>query len=417
VIALAAAFAAGYAVHSSSSSSSTSYAQPRATRAANATFNAPRETHGIAAGFGSLWVLAGAEHAVVDHFDAASDLQHGAPISVLAYARNIVAGPSGVWISSMPNIQRIDPSSESTEHPVDAHINIDGGLALGAGLVWDLDFGATTGTNIGNGTSSVTMVDERSGSIVGKTGSLPACPGTLTPGEDAVYIFYDQCSGAQSIVRVQHDGSSNSHSLNIGSAPSAALSDGSLWVINAEDGTVTPLSPTSLLPVGSPIYLGNYPSSVAADRGYLWVTLTGDSQVAQFDPRRRIVAGRWAVGANPVQVAAENGHVWTYNSAQGGTISRIDLQSPAASGDTRTPSTTTQKLTDSSTCGDWETAGTTADQTYANSVSNKIPIPSQYSNTPSAEHAYAYGYIGGRCDRLRKAGRANDTTLAVALQL
>lgn len=50
-------------------------------------------------------------------------------------------------------------------------------------------------------------------------------------------------------------------------------------------------------------------------------------------------------------------------------------------------------------------------------MSSKIPIPSEYSSTPAAEHAYAYGYIGGRCDRLRKAGRANITTLAAALQL
>lgn len=324
VVVLAVGVAAGYAFHSSSSSApSTTYAPPKATRTANATFKAPSEALGIAAGFGSLWVVAGDEHAVVDRYNATTDAQHGGPISVLADARHIVTAPSSVWVSSAPNIQRIDPTTESAQSPVDVSVNIDGGLAATSGMIWDLDFGATTGSNIGNGTSSVTMVSEESGDIVGKVGSLPACPGAMTPGEGAVYVYYNQCNRAQGIARVDQDGSFTYQNFDIGSNPSAAVSGGTLWITNAETGTITPASPTSLRPVGPAVYLGNFPSDIASAGGYLWVAMSGDNQVVQFDPQRRAVVARIAVGADPTMIAAEGSHVWAYN-ADPQTISRID---------------------------------------------------------------------------------------------
>ncbi|HTW41530.1 MAG TPA: hypothetical protein VMD79_04405 [Solirubrobacteraceae bacterium] len=329
VVALAVGLAAGYALHSSSSPSSsssatsTTFAPPKATRGANATFKAPHEALGIGAGFGSLWVVAGGEHAVVDRYEATNDSQRGRPISVLSYARHIVTAPSGVWVSSMPNIQRIDPTTESAQSPVDVSVNIDGGLAAASGMIWDLDFGATTGSNIGNGTSSVTMVSGESGDIVGKVGSLPACPGGMTPGEGAVYVYYNQCNRAQGIARVDQDGSFTYQNFEIGSNPSAVVSGGTLWITNAEAGTITPTSPTSLRPVGPAVYLGNFPSDIASAGGYLWVAMGGDNDVVQFDPQRRVVVARIAVGEDPIMIAAEGSHVWTYN-ADPQTISRID---------------------------------------------------------------------------------------------
>jgi hypothetical protein len=286
--------------------------------------NAPKEALDISAGFGSLWVVAGGEHAAVDRYEATNDAQRGPPISVLAYARHIVAAPTGVWVSSQPNVQRIDPTTDSAQSSIDLNVNIDGGLTVAGGSIWDLDFGATTGSNIGNGTSSVTMVSEESGDIVGKVGSLPACPGGVTPGDDAVYVFYNQCNRAQGVARVDQDGSFTYHNFPIGGNPSAAESNGILWITNAETGTITPTSPTTLRPVGASRYIGNYPSDITSTGGYLWVAMGGDNQVVQFDPRRRVVIARIAVGTDPSIIAAEGSHVWTYNAGRQ-TISRIDF--------------------------------------------------------------------------------------------
>jgi hypothetical protein len=327
VAALVVGVAAGYILHSSSSSSSppaATYAPPKATRDANATFNAPKEALDISAGFGSLWVVAGGEHAAVDRYEATNDAQRGPPISVRAYARHIVVAPTGVWVSSQPNVQRIDPTTDSAQSSIDLNVNIDGGLTAAGGSIWDLDFGATTGSNIGNGTSSVTMVTEESGDIVGKVGSLPACPGGVAPGDNAVYVFYNQCNRAQGVARVDQDGSFTYHNFPIGGNPSAAESNGILWITNAETGTITPTSPTTLRPVGASIYIGNYPSDVTSTGGYLWVAMGGDNQVVQFDPRRRVVIARIAVGTDPSIIAAEGSHVWTYNAGRQ-TISRIDF--------------------------------------------------------------------------------------------
>jgi DNA-binding beta-propeller fold protein YncE len=75
--------------------------------------------------------------------------------------------------------------------------------------------------------------------------------------------------------------------------------------------------------VGPAVYLGNFPSDIASAGGYLWVAMGGDNDVVQFDPQRRVAVARIAVGKDPIMIAAEGSHVWTYN-ADPQTISRID---------------------------------------------------------------------------------------------
>lgn len=70
----------------------------------------------------------------------------------------------------------------------------------------------------------------------------------------------------------------------------------------------------------------------------------------------------------------------------------------------------------SSTCTDWSKASASTRQQYATKVRPEINVPVQFSNR-TADVAYVYGLIGGRCHRAEQAGRAAHTTLSEVLQL
>lgn len=329
LIAVAAAFVAGFAANGSTTPSKTSSAPlssspAPANRRADATFRTPDDLNALAFGFGSVWALTNGGHAEVVRYDAASNRQEGKAIPVLSYARSMVAAPSGLWVASAPRIQRVDPATGAAGEPIDVDVQIDGGLAAADGVIWDVDYAAKLGTNIGNGDGSATTIDPVSGTIVGTPATLPACPRAGAAGDGALYLLYDQCGGFSGLGRVgKGDLAETANSVDIGGAATMAFANGVLWVTHAEDGTVTPIDAGSLRSLGRPIYVGNNPAGIAVDAGSLWITLFGDDQVVQVDIRRRTVVNRFAVGADPDLIAAGDGHVWAYNQGDR-TISRID---------------------------------------------------------------------------------------------
>src|SRR3954449_664707 len=79
------------------------------------------------------------------------------------------------------------------------------------------------------------------------------------------------------------------------------LGEGSVWVANSGDGTVSEVSPAAGTTVGEPIYVGNGPSGIAVGLGAVWIALSVDGAVAKIDPDTGRVALHFFGGANPAR--------------------------------------------------------------------------------------------------------------------
>jgi peptide/nickel transport system substrate-binding protein len=112
--------------------------------------------------------------------------------------------------------------------------------------------------------------------------------------------------------------------VQVGDGPDAvAVGEGSVWVANSGDGTVSEVSPAAGTTVGEPIYVGNGPSGIAVGLGAVWVVLSVDGAVAKIDPDTGRLVHTFSVGTNPTRVAVGFGKVWVTNESVG-TVTPID---------------------------------------------------------------------------------------------
>ncbi|HEY7042038.1 MAG TPA: ABC transporter substrate-binding protein [Nocardioidaceae bacterium] len=112
--------------------------------------------------------------------------------------------------------------------------------------------------------------------------------------------------------------------VQVGDGPDAvAVGEGSVWVANSGDGTVSEVSPAAGRTVGDPIHVGNGPSGIAVGEGAVWVALSVDGAVAKIDPDTGKVVDTFSAGTNPTRVAVDFGKVWVTNESVG-TVTPID---------------------------------------------------------------------------------------------
>jgi YVTN family beta-propeller protein len=228
----------------------------------------------VAAGDGSIWVANDADR-TVSRIDPAS-LMLRRTISLGGTPTGLAVGAGGVWIAQglHGDVSRIDPSFDTVETFHVTQVFPGGGLtgivATGSGVVW-----------AAWGSSTVSRIDSSSGRVLGTTLA--------------------------------------------GRSPSAiAYGDGSFWVANGGDNTVTKLSAQTNRPVGLPLHVGRDPSGVVVGEGDVWVTARVDGTVTRFDPRSG-AATEIGVGSRPSGIAYGDGAVWVANEGDG-TVSRIDPQ-------------------------------------------------------------------------------------------
>ena len=144
---------------------------------------------------------------------------------------------------------------------------------------------------------------------------------------------------ADSVAVLTADGLDLAAAIPMGAAPGdIAVGEGSIWVSNADEGTVTRIDAKTRTVVQT-IDVGNGPAGIAVGAGFVWVANSLDGTVSRIDPRQR--GGRAQqtirVGNQPVGVAVGEGAVWVANTADK-TLSRIDPETgrpgrPISTGD------------------------------------------------------------------------------------
>jgi YVTN family beta-propeller protein len=137
---------------------------------------------------------------------------------------------------------------------------------------------------------------------------------------------------ANALAVLSVDGKRLSASVPTGTSPGGvALGEGSIWVTNTGEGTVSRVDPENNEVVQT-IPVGTAPVGVAVEGGFVWVANSADGTVSQIDPRKAGGAeiGRVRVGNQPNAIAAGDGVVWVANAGDH-SLSRIDPRTGRAS--------------------------------------------------------------------------------------
>ena len=98
--------------------------------------------------------------------------------------------------------------------------------------------------------------------------------------------------------------------------------DGTLWVSNNIDGTVTRHNPRTGKPVAT-IETGESPANITLAYGSVWVGSTSGTKIFRIDPATNEVTELEAGGTEPGSVEAAAGDIWVSNRGSN-TVTRLD---------------------------------------------------------------------------------------------
>ena len=121
--------------------------------------------------------------------------------------------------------------------------------------------------------------------------------------------------------------------IKVGKGPDGvAVSGGSVFVANQQDGTLSVIDPEANEVSGDPIKAGTRPDGVVAGKGVVWLASAGSDAVQRFQAAGEIVpTAKVPVGDRPEAISLGKQLVWVAN-VNDNTVNRIDRASPAVVG-------------------------------------------------------------------------------------
>jgi len=229
----------------------------------------------------------------------------------------IDVGAGSVWAANQDDktLSRIDSRSRTLSHTITLSGSTPTGVAVGRKAVWVAE-GALGA--LGRVKPEYNLVIKTIPNLAGAVRVSGGPRGSVAIGGDAVWVAY----GSTAVARVNPVTNRGRVVGFSGFAASAiAYGEGTLWIANATDNTVTQFSPLTNEKLHD-FDVGRRPSGVAVGGGAVWVADTGSDAVSRIDPRSRSVT-TISVGRAPVGIDYGEGAVWVANSGDG-TVSRID---------------------------------------------------------------------------------------------
>jgi virginiamycin B lyase len=266
-----------------------------------------------------------------------------------------VIGFGSVWVanSTLQEVQRIDPATNTVIAAIKLSDSPCDGLAVGAGSVWAP--GCDTGTlyridpeknrvtarittpigdgdgegligadetavwlfTDGNGTLS--RIDPHTNRIVSTVTLPPASFSAVVDGAGSVWVTSDY---ANSVERINEQTNKVVASIPVGRGPRfEAVGLGAVWVLNQVDGTVTRIDPaTNTAAATIQAELTGDGGCIAVGEGAVWVTMP-NVPVSRIDPATNQVSDRYT-GDGGDCISAGLGSVWLSNH-QFGDVWRI----------------------------------------------------------------------------------------------
>jgi DNA-binding beta-propeller fold protein YncE/predicted Ser/Thr protein kinase len=113
--------------------------------------------------------------------------------------------------------------------------------------------------------------------------------------------------------------------IPVGNGPDGLVVEGDrVFVVNADDGTLTTIDAGDESAVGTPLPVGTNPDGVAAGGDVVWVTSVGDDQVQRIEASADLVpTASIDVGDTPQGISLGEQLAWVANATDG-TVTRID---------------------------------------------------------------------------------------------
>jgi YVTN family beta-propeller protein len=224
----------------------------------------------------------------------------------------VAVGLHGVWVANLGDrtLSRIDLKTRTVVRTISLNATPTG-VAVGARAVW-VAYGL-----LGTLSRVAPQYNQVSKTIQAPVGPFGRARGVAAVGAGSVWVAY----GDSSVFRIDPTSMHVVFTTFAGNSPSAvAFGIGSLWVVNAENSTVTRFNPPTY-GVATTISVGRLPSGVAVGGGSVWVTDEAGDAVSRIDPVTNSVT-TIPVGRAPVGIAYGAGAVWVANSGDG-SVSRI----------------------------------------------------------------------------------------------
>jgi hypothetical protein len=250
----------------------------------------------FAIGEGFVWLLStprGGAHAhTLRRIDPATNEFAGSPIVLERDARGVGVGEGAVWVTAATRadppergeLMRIDPGTSAiTRTPVDGIPN--GAPVFGAGSVWIATQAFDPADPNGPPINRVYRVNARTNEIEAML--RPARFPGLAFGEAALWML----SGDQrSSTLTRIDPTTNRAVATIDLPPGAnrltggfAVGGGYVWVLNADDGTLTKIDVTTNRVAGLSVRVGRGAQEVAVGEGAVWVANYATGNVLRID--------------------------------------------------------------------------------------------------------------------------------------
>ena len=174
------------------------------------------------------------------------------------------------------------------------------------------DHPASLGTNV------VGILDS-SGHIVGQV-PLGGRPGGVAAGAGSVWVTNAEHG---TVLRIDPRAGSIVDTIHVGGAPTGvAVGDGGVWVANSGGGTVSWINaaaPSNQPP--TPIQVGQCPGPVTYGDDAAWVVNTTDGTLQQINPVRLKPEGAAiAIGGAPTAVAVGGGSIWVSDTSSSSVV-------------------------------------------------------------------------------------------------
>jgi serine/threonine-protein kinase len=116
---------------------------------------------------------------------------------------------------------------------------------------------------------------------------------------------------------------------SVGASPVVAANN-TIWVADSRDGKVIPIDALSGKIAGDPIGVGGQPGALVVAAGYIWVATSNNNMVVRIKAATgALVPGAIQVGSDPVRMGVGMGSVWVA-SAGDGTVTQIPFSGQGA---------------------------------------------------------------------------------------
>lgn len=222
-------------------------------------------------------------------------------------------GDGALWVANLDDesVSRIDPHTRRVVRTIPTGES-PAGLAAGRGGVW-----------VASPNGSLRMIDPRYDAVrtvaTGSRGYLSAVdlPSPAIAGAGSIWVV-----NKTAVERIDPATGRVVASIAVGLSPTAmAIGDGSIWVADSAQDTVTRIDTVTNTSSTTPV--GHGASGIAVGAGAVWVADSSDDAVVRVDPETNAVTDTIPVGRDPTGIAFAGDSVWVANSASG-TVSRID---------------------------------------------------------------------------------------------